>query len=314
MTSRLPELPPLLRSPHARSAYFWIVTSSLSFATMGALSRALSWGGRVDWRLVGFVRAGLMLVLSLPIALTMPGRLPFPGSPTLWVRSIVGSLGMLCTFFTLSRLPVSDASTLFNMVPVWVALLSWPILKERPSPRVWFAIGISLAGVYLLTQPHLDEGAPFAVMIGLLSSVCTSIVVIGLNRLGHLDPRAIVLHFSVVSTVILGGVLLASGLGLPERSAFQGRSLLALLGVGLTGTLGQLALTRAFALGEPSRVAVVGLTQLLFGAIYDGLWFHRVFPVTAVIGMMLIAGPSAWLLLDKRQTGTRLPQEPLSSP
>jgi drug/metabolite transporter (DMT)-like permease len=264
----------------------------------------------VDWRLIGFVRAGLMFLLSLPIALTMSGRLPFPGSPTLWVRSIVGSLGMLCTFFTLSKLPVSDASALFNMVPVWVALLSWPILKERPSIRVWFAIGISLSGVYLLTQPHLDQGAPFAVFIGLVSSVCTSIVVLGLNRLGHLDPRAIVLHFSVVSTAILDGVFFASGLGLPERPSLQSRTLLSLLGVGVTGTVGQLALTRAFALGEPSRVAVVGLTQLLFGAIYDWLWFHRIFPVTAVIGMTLIAGPSAWLLLDKKPMGTRYPHEP----
>jgi len=302
-----PRRPPF---KEGRSAFFWILTSSLAFATMGAISRALSWGGRMDWRLIGFVRAGLMFLLCLPIALTLPGRLPFPGSPTLWVRSIVGSLGMLCTFFTLSKLPVSDASTLFNMVPVWVALLSWPILKERPSSRVWLAIGISLAGVVLLTQPHLDQGAPFAVGIGLLSSVCTSIVVLGLNRLGHLDPRAIVIHFSVVSRVILGGVFFASGLGLPERSSFQGGTLLLLFAVGLTGTLGQLALTRAFALGEPSRVAVVGLTQLLFGAVYDGLWFHRIFPVTAVIGMMLIAGPSALLLLDKPRTGIRVSHDP----
>jgi len=167
------------------------------------------------------------------------------------------------------------------------------------------AIAVGVMGVVLISQPHFEE-ARVAVATGVLSSICTAVVMLGLNRLSQLDARSIVLHFSLVSTVISGAVWGAAGSGAPLGDLSHARSLALLLGMGFAGTVGQYALTRAFAQGDPSRVSVVGLSEMLFSAAFDRLLWDRTFGWTTLVGMALVAAPTAWLLA----TGHRLPARP----
>src|SRR5262249_37830680 len=146
-------------------------------------------------------------------------RTPFivRGTPMLWMRSLVGSLSMLCTFYTLTHLPFSEATTLIKSYPLWVALLSWIVLKERPSAKIWVAIVIGVAGVALIAQPHFEQ-ARVALATGVLSSITTAIVMLGLNRLASIDSRSIVVHFAMTATVACAVVFGLSGRG-PSMSA-----------------------------------------------------------------------------------------------
>ena len=63
------------------------------------------------------------------------------------------------------------------------------------------------------------------------------------------------------------------------------------------GGTGQILMTAAFGQGNPSRVAVVALSQLVFAFVYDRIfWADRPFNVWSVVGMALVAAPTAWLL------------------
>ncbi len=42
---------------------------------------------------------------------------------------------------------------LFYLMPMWVALLAWLLLKEKPGKREWGQIGLALSGAYLVLQP-----------------------------------------------------------------------------------------------------------------------------------------------------------------
>ena len=61
-----------------------------------------------------------------------------------------------------------------------------------------------------------------------------------------------------------------------------------LLGVGIFGTLGQLAMTKAFAIGEAPIVATAGFVKVGFSAVYDILIWKYVFEYSTILGMMLI--------------------------
>jgi drug/metabolite transporter (DMT)-like permease len=254
-----------------------------------------------------------MLAFALPFALAVRSSLTLRGSPTLWVRSIVGSLGLLCTFYTLSHLHISESITLLNMYPIWVSLLSWIVFKEVPGLKVWFAVATGLVGVYLIAQPHFGEQR-FALGVGVLSSVFTAIVMLGLNRLSHLEANTIVVHFAAVSTAITAGLCLFSGKVFSLNPPTDSLGIVKLLGVGLTGTIGQIALTRAFALGEPSRVSIVGLTQLVFGVAYDRIVWHREYTAGTIAGIVLVAAPTAWLLAGPGMSGLTAPRESAAPP
>jgi drug/metabolite transporter (DMT)-like permease len=73
-----------------------------------------------------------------------------------------------------------------------------------------------------------------------------------------------------------------------------------LVGVGLSATVGQLFLTKAFAAGPPARVSVVALSQVVFGLVFDvWLWQRQLEPIT-VLGIALVLVPTAWLLIRHR--------------
>jgi drug/metabolite transporter (DMT)-like permease len=280
-------------------AYLWMLVSAASFASMGALSKLLA--VHVDWRFLAMVRAILMLVFAGGIAFA--AKVPFSvrATPMLWMRSIVGSMSMLCTYYVLTHeLPFAEATTLIKSYPIWVAILSWIVLRDRPSAKIWFAILVGAGGVVLITQPHFHH-ASLSVGVGVLSAIFTAIVMLGLNRLSNVEPRSIVLHFALVSAVIMSAVYLSTA---PRESvaSFSGaRVLVMLLAMGILGTLGQIALTRAFAIGDPSRVSVVGLSELIFGVLYDLLLWDRRFGWITLAGIALVGAPTAWLLATSRR-------------
>src|SRR5438105_4946157 len=97
---------------HVTEAYLSMLWGALAFAAMGALSH---WAGkRCDWQIIAVARSFVAAVLSLFIALVSGVRLVFLKPCLLWVRSIVGSIGVLCAFYALTHLPISTAITLTN--------------------------------------------------------------------------------------------------------------------------------------------------------------------------------------------------------
>ncbi len=219
----------------------------------------------------------------------------------LWMRSLAGSVSLGCTFYAFTRLPMADVFTLTNMVPLWIALFSWPLLGRPPALSVWVCIGLGLAGVALIQQPHLLEGN-FATFLAFISSLFSAIAMLGLNRLRHIDPRAIVVHFSGLATVVCIGALLLFEHTHAYADLLDPLTVLGLLGTGVCATVGQLFLTRAYAYGSPSRVAVVGLSQIVFSLGLDVLVFDHGVNALTLAGMALVVGPTMWVLLRQEAT------------
>lgn len=278
----------------ANAAYLSMLWGALAFAAMGALGHLA--GERCSWQLVALARSSLALIFSLVFALFAGARLVLFKPGTLWVRSIFGSIGILCSFYSLTHLPISTSLTLSNTVPIWVTLLAWPILGYRPTRGIWLAITAGLAGVVLIQRPYFQAGN-LAGLAALAHALSWAIGMLGLNRLGKLDPLAVVVHFAGVSTIVCLLYFVLTGAAV--SGVMSGDKMLAgmLAGVGVMGTIGQLGQTRAFALGHPSKVAVVGLTQIVFACLFDlVIWKHR-FDWWTLCGILLVMAPTAWLLL-----------------
>jgi drug/metabolite transporter (DMT)-like permease len=196
------------------------------------------------------------------------------------------------------------------MFPIWVALLCWPLLNEIPSGSVWLAIVSGLAGVYLIQQPRFAEGN-FATLIVLIGSVTTALAMLGLHQLAYIDTRAVVVHFSAVATLFCVAAFFLFERDPSRHNILDGSTGMMLLGMGITATVGQLCLTKAFTEGPPAKVSVVGLTQVVFAMGFDLFWFDQSFGWLTLAGIALILAPTAWLLLRpaKREQATLPPGE-----
>jgi drug/metabolite transporter (DMT)-like permease len=274
-----------------------------SFAVMSVLAHAA--GERCNWQTVAFFRSFLVLVFVGTYALANGTQLVFFRPRRLWVRSIAGSASLVMAFFALAKLKASTVVTLTNTFPIWVAVLSWPMLGVLPSARVWLAVLGGVAGVYLIQRPHGGED-DLAIFVALASAAATSVAMIGLHRLKRVNPNAVVVHFSAVATVASTCAFFLFERRPGAVPFYRPDALALLLGVGVTASFGQMLLTRAFAHGEPSKVAVVGLSQVVMTLAIDVVASgHRVTAVT-LTGTLLILAPTAWVMLERR----RPPAEP----
>jgi drug/metabolite transporter (DMT)-like permease len=269
----------------------------VSFALMGNLTYALR--NTCDWQIIAFARTFLALVFAFGLAVVARVQLVFLSPRILWVRSIAGSVSLVCTFFALTRLSVSEVLTLTNMFPVWVALLSWPLLKEPPTGQVWLSVVSGVTGVVLIQQPHFAEGN-FASLLALVSSVSTAVAMLGLHRLQQIDIRAIVVHFSFVGLLFCVAAFFLFGHEEQPQASLDGEAVLLLLGVGVTATIGQLLLTVAFTFGSPARVSVVGLSQIVVAMALDVIFWNRSFNAVTLIGMLLVVAPTGWLMVSSK--------------
>jgi drug/metabolite transporter (DMT)-like permease len=270
-----------------------MLLGSLAFSLMGALAHALA--ASFDWQVIALARCFLALLFASALARAAGVRFVWFRPRTLWLRSLAGSVSLVCTFFALTRLPISDVLTLTNTFPIWVAVLSRPLLKEPLPGGVWLSVLTGVAGVVLIQSPHLAEGN-FAALAALGAAFFTALAMIGLHRLQRIDLRAIVVHFSGVSLLCCLAALAVFGHTSDHANAVEPRQALMLLGLGVSATVGQLFLTKAFAAGTPARVSVVGLTQVVFALAFDVLVWGRSLGPTTLLGMALVVAPTAWLM------------------
>ncbi len=264
---------------------------ALSLSTMAALTHALD--GRCDWLVVALVRAVFMLASAATLARASGSSLVVWRPRTLWVRSLAGSFSLVCNFYAITRLPLADAVTLTNIQPIWIVLISAAVFRRAPTRGEIVGVACGLGGVVLIERPLLS-GDRLAALVALLSSLSSAVALLGLHRLRHIDARSVVAHFAGVASVISAGWLVLRGDLLSPRP-LEGSTLWLLLGVGIAGTLGQILLTKAYATGAPAKVAVVGLTQVVFAMGFDVAVWNRPLTPVALVGFVLVLAPTTWL-------------------
>lgn len=188
------------------------------------------------------------------------------------------SIMMLSAFaFALKQMPMTSAYAIFFVAPLLITALSVPMLGEHVGPRRWAAIAVGLVGVLVVLRPT-GEGlfgwAGLAVVVAAAGYALSAILVRVLHRT---DSGQSMVFWMLVMTAV-GASLLALPGWVPLRMA----DAWVIAGVGVTGFLGQVAITEAFRSGEASVVAPfeysalawgLGLDLMIWGVLPDGWTF-----------------------------------------
>ena len=154
-----------MTKPEHISAIGWMLFSAFCFAVMGAFTHALS--GRFDWSVIAFSRAFVNLIFIAALALVTSKPLIFFSAPAnLWWRSVSGTFSLFGTFYVFSYVPIAEATSVVNTVPLWMVIMLAFISKQHVPRSVWFAVFCGIAGVCFIQQPHFNQ-TNFAIAIGL---------------------------------------------------------------------------------------------------------------------------------------------------
>lgn len=277
--------------------------ASASFTTMNATTALLSRRG-VPWEMAAFARAFVGLAVALSIAKARGVSLGVRDRRVMWTRSIAGSTSMTLTFYALTHMPLADATALLNTTPLWIAALAWLLLGERPGRAVFVALAVAIVGVFLVEQPGFSRGDLTGV-VALGAGAASAVAMVSLRRLGDEAPEAIVVHFSSVASVVTGIALLSRLVrGAPLTLPATTVDWLCLASVGLTATVGQLALTRAYALDRAARVGAAGWAQVVLALIVDGA-LRATWPSAHALGGIALLLAAGVLLVESARRDQR---------
>lgn len=256
-------------------AIAWMLAAVAFFSLMDAGMKMLS--ASYPTLQVTMLRGAASLPFVLVWVLATAG--PRSIIPVRWglhlLRGVLGMVMIGCFVYALRTLPLSTAYTIYFVSPLLVAALSVPLLGEHVGPRRWVAIGIGLVGVLVVLRPGVDGIISLPGLMVLVAALAYAIASVTVSLLTRTDTsQSMVVWFLLIMSV--GAGLLAW----PQWRPLQWQHAALIAGMGLAGALGQIALTRAFQLGQASLIApleytglvwVIGLDLLLWGVLPDRL-------------------------------------------
>ena len=262
----------------------WMLLASLMFAAMGACIKIAS-DHQANLSQVVVFRGTPSVLLLLTWALVTRRSL----RPKSWrlhaARNVMGVGSMWMGFFAISVLPLATAVSLNYTSPLFIA--GWMLArdwKQRDGVRT-LAVLFGFAGVLAVLRPSIGAEQMLGAIIGLCAGACSAVAMMqvrSLGRIGEPEWRTVLFFSCFVCTTGVVGVLVE---GWP---AVRPLGWLALVGVGLFGLIGQLAMTRAFGLGSALLTAALQYSTIIFAALISALLWNQVPDWVGWSGMALI--------------------------
>lgn len=286
-----------------------MAVGAILFALMNFLARLAT--ASTSWASVACVRAFVGAMVAVGAARVRGSSLAAKDKRTLFYRSVLGTLSMLLTFYSISSrsLSLGNTVTLLNLSPVFLAVLAPVFLGERTTAGVALAITTALTGVVLVVQPtflfphHLID-APLGVGgpgpgatagFAVAAAVATSFAMLLLRRVGKTEStEAIAFHFSIFAAVV-HGIIAAIDFHMPTPT----HALFMVL-AGCFGGLGQLVMTRAYALEHAARVSGMSYLSVVTSAVLGAVALGERPGPLAIAGMFLVV--SGGVLVSLRRS------------
>jgi drug/metabolite transporter (DMT)-like permease len=245
-----------------------------------------------------------MITLALSIAMLQRARIPVWGKRRrlLAVRGLFGFVALTAFYFSVIHLPLAEATVIQYVNPVFAAVLATWLLGERLGIRELVCIAVGLIGVVLVARPAVIFGHsaaldPRYLAVALMGALFSAAAYVSVRQLGRTEhPLVVVFYFPLV-TVPLALPFALVGWIWPTPMEW-----LILLGIGVSTQAGQLSITRGLQMEPAGRATAVGYLQIVFAAVWGALFFREFPGVFGIVGAVLIAGSTLWLL-SGRQAG-----------
>jgi drug/metabolite transporter (DMT)-like permease len=262
--------------------------STLAF---GLMAIAIRYATRyVPTQEVAFFRNAFGLLALLPM-LIRPGSAPLRTQqlPRYFLRSAIGLASMLCAFWAIGHLPISQAISLSYSTPLFVTIAAVLWLGETVRLRRWAAVIIGFIGVLIIVRPGSTSFTP-GTLVAVGAAVLSSLVAIQIKQLTRVDSADTVVFYTYVFWVPLSLVPALFVWVWPTGLAWVW-----LVATGVLGTLGQLLWTRALRLGEVSALTPISFMQLPLVSLLGWLLFNETLDRWTVIGAAIILGANAYI-------------------
>lgn len=209
----------------------------------------------------------------------------------LLLRSGIGTVGIVCNFYALGHIPLSDASILNKMSPFFVIIFSLIILKEKLTFIQGSAVFIAFIGSLFVIKPSFQNIDVLPSAIGLFGGMCAGFAYTMVRILGKrgVNGSVIVLFFSGFSCLSMLPFLIF------DFHYMEWWQLLMLLGAGLAAAGGQFSITAAYCHAPAREISVYDYSQIIFATMLGFIFLNEIPDFYSIIGYIVICAMALFM-------------------
>lgn len=206
-----------------------------------------------------------------------------------FLRSILLMSATAFFFSSLSLMPLTSAAALMSINPVFITLGAALFLGETLGLRRITGIAVALVGAMIVIRPGSDVFSLTA-LLPLAAAACYSGYALLTRRVGADED----VWTSLFYTGLVGTIFLSVAVPFQWQSPDIPGLMLMIL-IALAGTLGQLALIRAFSQGEAAMLAPYSYSGLAFAAFWGFIFFVEIPDFWTIFGSLVIVGAGLYV-------------------
>ena len=220
--------------------------------------------------------------------------------PKRWLLHILRGLLAVATLvffiYAVSQLSLADTYAIFMSAPLLITALSVPMLGEKVGWRRWVAVLVGLCGVLVVLRPSGTGLITIGGLAALASALGYALGAITIRVLIRTDSSAATIMWTLLFLTIAAGVF-----SITNWKALQWEQHWPwIVGLGVSGALGQYFMTHAFRLTSPSVVAPLEYTALMWGMLFDWLLWMTTPSARMLLGASIIVSSGLYVIYRER--------------
>ena len=293
-----------------RKAIFLIIMGMTVFALQDTLIKILSDDTNIYLIYLSRCIVGLIVVFTYLGIKKKPIIIKTYYPLLTLIRTVAFFLGFSLYYYSLTKLSLAMAVTLFFVSPFFITIFSMLIIKEKVGWRRWMAILVGFIGVYLVMNPKFDDLNIYS-FFPVICAICYAFTVIIQKKTSVKDSL-----FSQVIHIYISAIIFSIIIKLSlSTSDFQPEviekykfllmdwqissyiNFLMLLGIGFTGVTGFLCLFGAYNIGSPSSIAPFEYIIILWAILISWFLWGETLNLKAYVGLFFIISAGFYTFL-----------------
>ncbi len=266
-----------------KKGMLWIIIATFFFSLMGSFVKL----GSTHFSSVElvFYRSFISLVFLFLYIVISHKEIKTPHLRKQIDRGVVGLLSLAFFFYAIAHLNLGSAMTLNYTSPIFLGFFLPFISHQKIKKSIFICTIVGFTGALLILDPHGEWQSWFAGLVGLVSGIGAALAyihVIQLSKLNEPDWRT-VFYFTLVSSI-------GSGLWISftDYQKLVWNDIWILIPLGLSATIAQIAMTRAYRLGNSIVIGTLSYLAIVFSGIISLLYFNETMRIEDVLGALMI--------------------------
>jgi drug/metabolite transporter (DMT)-like permease len=211
------------------------------------------------------------------------------------MRGMLFIIGSMLIVWSLAVLPLATAITMLYLSPIFMVILSVPLLGERISRHRWIAVIGGFAGVLIIMRPGAAT-FQWVLLLPLLAAMVNALRDVITRRLARTETSISILFWSNI--ILMAGGFATLPLGWAPVSTHDAFWFVA---AGIFNGTAHFCIIEALRTGEASAMAPIRYTALLWAALLGFLLWGEVPELWLLAGAVVIVGSSLYMIRAERR-------------